>query len=159
MSDSNLTRMELSGKVDHRRGQQFIDGKGYAGDLFEKVHRIEPHGFASHPVAGGIAAVLSARGARDSAYALGGENPTLRPDVAMGGAAIYDHTGNIVSVVQKDLRIVHSAVIHLIAPEIVLEGIVRLGGPDASRPASAEGTMDTAGDADISNFATKVFVT
>lgn len=155
--DGHLTRFELDGTVEHKDGQQFINGKGFSGDGFERVHRPEPHGFASHPVKGGIGVALSARGNRDSAYVLGGENPKLRPDIAMGGTAIYDHTGNIVSVVQADLRIVHSAVIHLVAPSIILEGTIRLGGPGAAREMSVRGTMDSGGDVDASNFAAGVF--
>ena len=56
------------------------------------------------------------------------------------------------------LRIVHAATIHLIAPDIILEGNVYIGGPDADRPASAQGTIDTAGAADILNPATKVWL-
>ncbi|MEO3997176.1 phage baseplate assembly protein [Mesorhizobium sp. CAU 1732] len=158
MADGHLTRMLLDGTVSHRGGQQFVNGKGFAGDGFEEVHRIEPHGFASHPVKGGIAAILSARNNRDSAYAFGGENPELRPDLPSGGTAIYDHAGNIVSIVAADIRIVHSAKVHIIAPEIVLEGQVKLGGPDADRPASASGTVDTGGFVDTSNPATMVLM-
>lgn len=159
MFDGNLTRFELDGTVEHREGQQFVNGKGFTGDSFERVHRIEPHGFASNPVKGGIGVAMSARGNRDSAYLFGGENPVMRPDIATGGAAIYDHTGNIVSVVQKDMRIVHSAKVHIIAPEIILEGVVYLGGPGASRPVSAEGTVDSAGHTETGNFAAGVFAT
>lgn len=159
MFDGNLTRFELDGTVEHREGQQFVNGKGFAGDKFERVHRIEPHGFASHPVKGGIGVAMSARGNRDSAYLFGSENPGLRPSVDMGGVAIYDHTGNIVSVVEKEMRVVHAARLHIIAPEIILEGVVYLGGPSASRPVSAEGTVDSAGHAEIGNFAAGVFAT
>lgn len=161
MADSNLTRFELDGVVEHKGGQQFVNGRGFAGDGFERVHRIEPHGFASHPVKGGIGVALSARGQRDSAYVFGGENPGLRPSGDMlgpGGTAIYDAAGNIVSIVGASLRIVHSSTIHLVAPEIVLEGMVKLGGPDADRPASARDTVDTAGDSDVGNFATSVLM-
>ncbi len=158
MFDGHLTRFSLDGTVEHREGQQFVNGKGFSGDSFERVHRIEPHGFASHPVKGGIGVAMSARGNRDSAYVFGGENPGLRPSVDMGGTAIYDHTGNIVSVVQKDLRIVHSAKVHIVAPQIVLEGEIFLGGPGASRPISAQGTLDSAGHVETSNFGTGVYV-
>lgn len=158
MSDAWLTRFELGGAVHHQNGQQFVDGKGFAGDFFSQAHRPEPHGFASHPVRGGIGIVLGARGRRDAAYVLGGENPNLRPDIEMGGAAIYDHTGNIVSVVQHELRLVHATKVTISAPEIVLDGLVKLGGDDASRPASAEGTIDSCGCSDTGNFATKVLV-
>lgn len=155
-SDSSITRMLLDGGVLHKDGQQFLSGKGLAGERFPRVHRVEPHGFTSHPVAGGIATLAQARGNRDSVYAMGGANPALIPALAQGGTAIYDHLGNIVSLVMSELRIVHASKIHLVAPEIILEGLVRLGGPDAGRPASAQGTVDTGGFADISNPATMV---
>ena len=44
------------------------------------------------------------------------------------------------------------------ADEIVLAGTVKLGSADASTPAAMKGTIDTGGNADISNLATKVFV-
>lgn len=160
-ADSGLTRFRLDGTVDHRNGQQFVNGKGFAGDGYERVHRVEPHGFASHPVQGGIGAFMAARGQRDSGYVFGGENPALRPGGDMltaGGTALYDHLGNIVSVVAAKLRIVHATEIHLIAPSIVLEGLVKLGGPDAARPVSAEGTVDSAGHIESLNFATMVLL-
>lgn len=158
MFDANLTRMEFDGTVAHRGGQQFVNGRGFAGDRFERAHRIEPHGFASWPVQGGIGVVLGARGRRDAAYILGGEHPALRPQIAEGGTAIYDHAGNIVSVVMAELRIVHSTKVTIVAPEIVLDGNVRLGGEDADRPASAQGTIDSAGHTETGNFAAKVWM-
>lgn len=44
------------------------------------------------------------------------------------------------------------------ADKIILEGLVLLGGADADKPASMKGTIDTGGNADISNLATKVLV-
>lgn len=158
MFDGHLTRIEFDGTVEEKDGQQFVNGSGFAGDRFERVHRIEPHGFASHPVRGGIATLIQARGNRDSAYVFGGENPALRPVLPQGGTAIYDHNGNIASIVMAETRIVHAQKVHIVAPEIVLEGKLRLGGPDAVRPASAEGTIDTGGHADTANLATKVFI-
>jgi len=158
MSDANVTRMRLTGVVKHRSGQQFLGGKGFAGESFPAVHRVEPHGFTSHPVEGGIATLVGARGNRDSLYAMGGANPELVPQLPPGASAIYDHLGNIVSLVQAELRIVHATKIHIVASEIVLEGNVKLGGPDAARPASAQGTVDTGGFADVTNPATKVWM-
>jgi phage gp45-like len=158
MSDTNLTRLEFDGSVEHRGGQQFVAGKGFAGDRFEQAHRPEPHGFASWPVKGGIGVVLGTRSRRDAAFVLGGENPSLRPGLTAGGTAIYDAAGNIVSVVAAELRIVHSAKVTIVAPEIVFDGLVKLGGDDADRPASAQGTVDSDGDSDVSNFATRVLM-
>jgi phage gp45-like len=156
--DAGLTRMLLDGKVRHEGGQQFLAGKGMAGERFPRVHRVEPHGFTSHPVKGGIATVMQAGGQRDSVYAMGGANPLLVPELPSGGTAIYDHLGNIVSIVQREIRIVHATKIVISAPEIVLDGLVKLGGEDASRPASAEGTIDSAGHTETGNLATMVLV-
>ncbi|WP_039189940.1 phage baseplate assembly protein domain-containing protein [Aureimonas altamirensis] len=157
-SDANVTRMLLDGGVKHNGGQQFLSGKGLAGERFPRVHRLEPHGFTSHPVAGGIATILQSRNSRDSVYAMGGANPGLVPSLDQGGTAIYDHLGNIVSIVMSEMRIVHATKIVIEAPEIVLTGMVKLGGEDASRPASAIGTIDTGGFVDAENPATMVLV-
>ncbi len=158
MFDANLTRMEFDGTVVQRGGQQFVIVRCVAGDRFERAHRVEPHCFASWPVQGGIGVVLGTRGRRDAAYILGGEHPGLRPQIEQGGTAIYDHAGNIVSVVMAELRIVHSTKVTIVAPEIVLDGNVRLGGADADRPASAQGTIDSAGHTETDNFASKVWM-
>lgn len=157
-SDANVTRMLLDGGVTAKDGQQFLSGKGLAGERFPRVHRVEPHGFTSHPVAGGIGTVMQARHNRDSVYLMGGANPSLIPSLDQGGTAIYDHLGNIVSIVMSQMRIVHATKIVLEAPEIVLSGSVKLGGEDASRPASAQGTIDSAGHTEESNLATMVLV-
>ncbi|OYX12222.1 MAG: hypothetical protein B7Z15_10305 [Rhizobiales bacterium 32-66-8] len=157
-SDANVTRMLLSGKVEHTNGQQFLGGKGLAGERFPRVHRVEPHGFTSHPVAGGIATVMQARANRDSVYALGGANPDLVPALGVGGTALYNQHGNIISIVEHDIRLVSAGTIHLVAPNIILEGNCKLGGPGADRAASARGTLDTAGASDTANLATKVWV-
>lgn len=48
--------------------------------------------------------------------------------------------------------------ITLKADAIVLDGMVYLGGADASRPASAQGALDTRGDAQVNNLATRVLL-
>lgn len=53
---------------------------------------------------------------------------------------------------------VENGKVTITADTIVLEGDVKLGGADADKPASMKGTIDTGGNADISNLATKVFV-
>lgn len=157
-SDAGVTRIMLDGEVRHEAGQQFLGGTGLAGERMPRVHRVEPHGFTSHPVAGGIATVMQARHRRDSVYAMGGANPGLVPQIGMGGSAIYDHLGNIVSIVQNRIRIVSAEEVTILSPKIVLDGMVYLGGPGANRAASAFGTIDSAGHTEQSNLATKVFV-
>lgn len=48
--------------------------------------------------------------------------------------------------------------ITLTADKIILAGVIYLGGSDANKPAAMQGTVDTRGDAAVSNLATKVFV-
>jgi phage gp45-like len=125
--DGHLTRIRFNGTVRHEGGQQFVNGKGFAGDDFEDVHRLEPHGFASHPVEGGVGMVMQTR-ARDSAYVVGGENPAMRPAIDAGGTAIYDSRGNIVSIVEAAIRIVHATEIVIVAPMITVQGDLDLQG-------------------------------
>lgn len=128
MSDGNLTRFEFDGRVEHRNGQQFVGGQGFAGDLFTQVHRVEPHGFVSHPVKGGKGLLFQSRGNRDAAYVLGGENPAMRPSLDMGGSAIYDHMGNIMSVVGAKLRLAHSTLVEIECSNVILTGDFTIDG-------------------------------
>lgn len=102
MGDAKLTRFEMDGTVSHDGGQQFVNGSGLAGDRWKGMHRPEPHGFASHPVAGGLGVLMNQRGSRESGYVFGGENPSLRPELPPGGSAIYDHLGNIIKLIGDD---------------------------------------------------------
>jgi len=155
----DLFRAELGDTDDAGELQLAKTLLGYAGEEFTRVHRVSPFGFTSHAPAGSHGIGLALRGMRDLVVALGLEHPQYRPrNRAVGTTAIYDQWGNIVSLVEAEIRIVHTAKIHLKAPEIVLEGTVKLGGDDAAKPASMQGTVDSAGHSDVSGFATKVLM-
>jgi phage gp45-like len=101
-----IRRIELDGKNVEKKGQQFVSGRGAFNDGFTRIHRIEPHGFASMPVKGSKALLLSSAGNDDSAYVFGGEHPDHRPtDLPGGGTAIYDHNGNIMKFVGSGIVI------------------------------------------------------
>lgn len=154
---AHLTRFEIdSSRYD--KGMLLLSGRGLAGEVFEDLPYIQPHGSASRPPKGAIGTVMVMAGRRTQAVVAGVEHTEMRPDLPVGGQAIYDAAGNIVSIVQADIRIVHSSKVHIIAPEIILEGTVKLGGPDADKPASMQGTVDTGGFSDVSSLATKVLV-
>ncbi len=53
---------------------------------------------------------------------------------------------------------VENGKVTITADKVILAGTVYLGGSDASNPASMKGTVDSGGNADESNLATKVFV-
>ncbi|WP_438752068.1 phage baseplate assembly protein domain-containing protein [Pararhizobium sp. O133] len=94
------TRFEFDGKVTHKAGQQFVNGRGLFSDGFTRVHRLEPHGFASVPVKGATGFLVTPNGNADEAYVIGGEKASLRPgDLPAGASALYDHNGNIIKLI------------------------------------------------------------
>ncbi|MGO7560551.1 phage baseplate assembly protein [Rhizobium johnstonii] len=99
-------RIELDGENVEKGGQQFVSGRGLFSDGYTRIHRIEPHGFASMPVKGAKAFLLQPNGDADQAYVFGGEHPSHRPsDLPGGGTAIYDATGNIIKFVGSGIVI------------------------------------------------------
>ncbi|MDI7864290.1 phage baseplate assembly protein [Rhizobiaceae bacterium n13] len=100
-------RIELDGTIVEKDGQQFVSGRGLFRDGYTRIHRIEPHGFASSPVKGGQGLLLAPNGDADQAFVVGGEHPGHRPgNLPGGGTAIYDASGNIISLVGTKIRIV-----------------------------------------------------
>jgi phage gp45-like len=137
---------------------QLADALGYAGESFAGVHRVQPFGFHSNPPAGAHAVGVPLRGLRGLLALLGGEVPQFRPTGrAVGTTALYDAYGSLVSLVESECRVVHATAIHLVAPTIILEGDVKLGGPDAAKPIGLQGSLDSAGDTLTGALATKVF--
>lgn len=153
-----FVRARLEG-FDDADGIQRVTARGLKGSTYSDVLRLQPFGFSSTPPAGSVGLLLAQSGASERAFALGFEHEDHRPrSLAAGGTRIYDASGQVVSIVERKIRIVGGDEIHLSATTIILEGLVKLGGPGASRPASAQGTIDSNGDADVSNPATKVWM-
>jgi phage gp45-like len=99
-----MRRIELDGRVVERGGQQFVSGRGTMADGWTEIHRIEPHGFASHPIKGGKALLLPMPRNPDMAFVLGGENPANRPSgLPAGATALYDAEGNIIKLMGPDV--------------------------------------------------------
>lgn len=116
-----MRRFEFDGRISERKGQQFVSGRGAYGDAWTEIHRIEPHGFASSPIAGAKGLLLPMPGNPDYAFVLGGEHPGKRPsDLPAGGTAIYDSSGNIISLVGSKIR--------LVAPQFEFVGDVTIDG-------------------------------
>ena len=86
---------------------------GPSGETLKKVHRVQPFGFHSNIPKGSHGFGLQFGGGPDggrllNAY-LGGEHEKYRPrNRDVGSAAIYDMHGSIVSLVEKEMRIVHA---------------------------------------------------
>lgn len=96
-------RIELDGVNVEDGGQQMVSGRGFFRDGYTRIHRVEPHGFASQPIKGAKAILISPNGDDDQSYVLGGEHPSHRPSgIPNGGMAIYDAHGNIIKAVMGD---------------------------------------------------------
>ncbi|MBY5709707.1 phage baseplate assembly protein [Rhizobium leguminosarum] len=118
-------RIELDGENVQKGGQQFVSGRGLFSDGYTRIHRIEPHGFASMPIKGAKAFLLQPNGDADQAYVFGGEHPAHRPsDLPAGGTAIYDSSGNIISLVGTSIRVKSGGVLMVISPD----GVAITGG-------------------------------
>lgn len=145
--------------VDDSGPQQLLTLSGLSSEQLTKVVRSQPFGFSSVPPPGAEGLLAPQGGRSDRSHVLGLEHPKYRPTgVEVGGTVVYDMHGNAVSIVLKQLRIVHSQQIEFVAPKIILNGKCLLGGEDAAIPAAMRGTLDTAGNADDSNLATMVLV-
>lgn len=139
--------------------QQYSALQGVYGENPGEVTRLQHFGFNSVPPAGSEGLLLALGGRSDKAYALGLEHPQYRPaNNNPGETYVYDANGNIVSLVKSNIRVVSAGTITLTAPTIVLDGNVHLGG-SGGVPAAMKGTVDTGGFIDITNLATKVWVT
>lgn len=153
-----LVRARLVG-LDDSAGLQTMSATGHRDTRFGEVLRLQPFGFSSTPPDGSVGVVLQQSGASERAYGLGFDHPDHRPrDLARGGTRIYDASGQVISIVERKIRIVAGDEVHISAATIILEGTIKLGSPGASKPAAMLGSVDTDGDAQISNLATKVFV-
>lgn len=123
-------RMQLDGRVETKNGQQFVSGRGLAGDRWTRILRLESHGLASEPVAGGQGIVFSPNGIPEEAYFLGGEKPSLRPSGLPAGAkAIYDAGGNIIKLVGTGIDIAADGnTVTITCATLVLNCNVQLNG-------------------------------
>lgn len=146
-------------EVDDSGDQQTVDLLGPRGETLKKVHRVQPFGFHSSPPkdAHGVVAQLGGEGAgRLLNIALGFESKQHRPrGREQGSTALYDANGNMVSLVGAELRIVGSAKVTIVAPTIVLEGEVHLGG-EGGQKVHRKGDVDSDGDV-AAGSASKVY--
>ena len=156
---ATMLRRASVAEIDATGSQHLAKLRGLKGEELDKVPRIKEFGFSSRPPAGAEAMILALGGRSDRAMVLGIDHKDHGPrDLGVGHTAIYDGHGNMVSLVQKEIRIVGAASVTIKSPVIILDGLVRLGGADADKPAAMLGTIDTDGDSAIGNLATRVLV-
>jgi phage baseplate assembly protein V len=158
-SVATMLRRVLLQSIDTTGPQHLATFTGLTGELFYNVPRHKEFGFSSSPPAGSTGLLTALGGRSDRAMVHGLDHPAYGPrDLPSGATAIYDASGNAISLVQSNIRVVSPGTVTITAPTIVLDGDVHLGGTGGV-PAAMQGTVDTGGNADVSNLATKVFVT
>lgn len=110
---TSIRRMRVV-KVDDTGSQQRIDLKGLKNEEPKEIFRPQAHGFTSNPPkdSEGIAFALGGRSDR-TVYFDGGHKEYRPKDTPSGGTVLYNHKGDIVSIVENDLRIVHAKKIEM----------------------------------------------
>lgn len=102
--DANLfTRARLLA-FDDAGEFQTSNIRGYAGETFTKVHRIQSHGFSSHPPADAVGLMLR-MGESDRALALGFETAGRPRSLPTGGTALYDQHGNVLKMINTGVEL------------------------------------------------------
>lgn len=137
-------------RTDDSGDLQTIDLRGLPREMQEAVHRVQPFGLHSSIPQGSHGFGLQfggADGSRLLSAFLGGEHPDYRPrNRDVGSTALYDANNNLISLVQKELRVTgkQATVIESAGQttvqltdgtQIVLkDGKVYLGGMQGSAP-------------------------
>lgn len=110
---SSLRRARIV-KVDDSGTQQLVDLKGLKNEEPKKIYRPQDHGFTSNPPEDTEGVIVQMGGRSDRTLYMDGGHKKYRPrKLPVGGTAIYNHTGDIIRVVEKNLDVVHSKKINL----------------------------------------------
>jgi phage baseplate assembly protein V len=140
--------------------QQLLALSGLSSDALKKIVHIQPFGFSSNPPVGGEGLILCPGGRSDRAMFFGGEHPAHRPqNTPSGGTIVYDAFGDIISIVQQNIRIVHATQVSIEAPAVIIKGALTVtqtfnvqnsGG--VSAPATVTGSIAVTGDVTAGNI-------
>lgn len=148
MSIDYETRAQLAGMlrrvgladIDATGAQHMVRATGLKGEEV-LAPRHKEFGFSSVPPTGSIGLLASLGGRSDRGLILGLDHPAYGPrDLGTGHTAIYNSTGDIVSLVERRVRIV-TAYVEIVASEqvIVTSPDIRLGSASASQRVAIEG--------------------
>jgi len=133
---------------------QTIEVEAGPGQHFTRVMRPQPFGLSASPPADSQGLLLYRDGQRENPLALGFEHPSHRPtDLPAGATALYDAAGGVISIVNKNIRIV-AGEYRITAATIVLDAMVYLGGDDAARKVALD--QDPVTGAKVQASATRV---
>lgn len=153
-------------ETDDKGDQQLMRGKSRnretLGGPKHKLVRLNQYGFSGNPPKGAQGIATFMNGNPDQGLLIGIEHPDHRPkDLPVGDSKMYDDVGQYVWLKHDGTVEIFgggSCKITMTGGKIYLDGDVYIGGgPGATfKPTSQEGTIDSDGDVEVSNFATKV---
>lgn len=128
-------------EVDDAGTQQRVRLRGLKGEEFSAVYRAQPHGLSSVPQAGAEAVLLALGGRSDRVVMLGGESGGLRPtSLPAGATALYGAHGELVSLVQREVRVVGETVRVVASERCIVEAPrTDLGGTGGARVLTVAG--------------------
>lgn len=131
-------------QIDDSGSQQIVRrARGGASETFEDIYRPQPHGFSSHPPKGSEFLVQALGGRSDRLLALGGEHKDHRhKNLPAGATAIYNANGSLITLIGQDIKVKAGRYV-VEADEIVLDGLCKLGGKNANKPAEHSGSSTT----------------
>lgn len=127
--------------VDDSGSQQLVHMRGLKGEEFTKVHRLQPHGLTAVPPKDAEAFLLALGGRSDRVVMLGGEHKDRRPTgLPPGATALYGADGELVSLVQRAVRVVGETVRVVAQARCVIESErTDIGGEGGSRVLTESG--------------------
>lgn len=142
-----LRRGALREDANDKGTQQLVNVSGFKNDEPDEVHRVQMPGLHSVPVKGSEGFFSPMGGRSDRLLFIGGEHKDHKPKgKEAGDTFLYDHHGNIVSLVKKEYRVVHSKVVHLVAggiPIVIKDGRVHLGAEGGTARVYTERGLST----------------
>ncbi len=108
--------------VDDSGPQQLMKLTGLVGQTIGEAVRSQLFGLSTVPPKDAEALMLAIGGGADRFHALGVEHPKYRPtNQPDGSTVLYDAYGDMVSIVQKEMRIVHAKSITVVAPVVEVD--------------------------------------
>lgn len=108
------TRRARIVKVDDSKSQQKVDIKGLKNEKPEKIWRPQDFGFSSNPPkdCDGVLVQMGSRSDR-TLYMDGGHEKYRPKKTPVGGSVLFDHTGDIIRVFEKNLDVVHAKKVNI----------------------------------------------
>ena len=132
------------GDLDDSGVQQLASATGFLGQAIGQAVRRQTFGLSSVPPAGAEGILLASGGRSDRGHLLGFEHPDFKPrSTPLGGTVLYDAYGTAVSLVQKNLRVVHASDVQVNVQGTLVR--VRKGRVDIGAMEAPNAVMTTAG--------------